>query len=26
LLEQDRRIVNVDESWLNETNFIRKIW
>ena len=21
-----RRIINIDESWLNETTFYRKIW
>ena len=26
LLEEGRRIVNVDESWLNETSFYRKLW
>ena len=26
LLESGRRIINVDESWLNQTRFIRKIW
>ena len=26
LLESGRRIINVDESWLNGTNFVRKIW
>ena len=26
LLEQGRRIINVDESWLNETSFYRKLW
>ena len=26
LLEQGTRIINVDESWLSETNFIRKMW
>ena len=26
LLEKGRRIINVDESWLNETSFYRKLW
>ena len=26
LLEEGTRIINVDESWLNDTNFTRKIW
>ena len=26
LLESGRRIINVDESWLNQTRFIRKAW
>ncbi len=26
LLEQGKRIINVDESWLNESSFLRKIW
>ena len=26
LLEKGTRILNIDESWLNETNFVRKIW
>ena len=26
LLEEGRRIINVDESWLNETSFYRKLW
>ena len=26
LLEKGRRLINVDESWLNQTKFIRKIW
>ena len=26
LLESGRRIINVDESWLNNTRFSRKIW
>ena len=26
LLESGRRIINVDESWLNSTRFIRKLW
>ena len=26
LLESGRRVVNVDESWLNESTFYRKLW
>lgn len=26
LLRDGMRILNIDESWLNETNFTRKIW
>ena len=26
LLNNKKRILNVDESWLNETSFQRKIW
>jgi len=26
LLEEGTRIINVDESWLNGTTFIRKMW
>ena len=26
LLQDGKRILNIDESWLNETNFIRKMW
>ena len=26
LLREGKRIVNIDESWLNETSFIRKTW
>jgi len=26
LLAQGKRIINVDETWLNETNFQRKTW
>ena len=26
LLESGKRIINVDESWLNQTKFLRKIW
>ena len=25
-LKSGRRIINVDETWLNETNFTRKMW
>ena len=26
LLESGRRIINVDESWLNQTRFVRRTW
>ena len=26
LLESGRRVINVDESWLNQTRFVRKLW
>jgi len=26
LLQNGKRILNIDESWVNETNFTRKIW
>ena len=26
LLEGGRRVINVDESWLNGTRFLRRIW
>ena len=26
LLESGRRIINIDESWLNQTRFIRRLW
>ena len=26
LLEEGRHIINIDESWLNETSFYRKLW
>ena len=26
LLDAGRRIINIDESWLNETTFYRKLW
>ena len=26
LLESKTRIINVDETWLNESSFIRKVW
>ena len=26
LLEAPKRIINVDESWINETGFFRKLW
>ena len=26
LLQSGRRIINVDESWLNQTIFVRRVW
>ena len=26
LLNEGKRVINIDETWLNETSFIRKIW
>ena len=26
MLDSDQRIINVDESWLNETNYTRMMW
>ena len=26
LLKSGKRIINIDESWLNETNFTRQMW
>ena len=26
LLEQRKRVINVDESWLNSTRFLRRMW
>ena len=26
LLGEGKHIINVDESWINETNFTRKMW
>ena len=26
LLERGRRVINVDESWINQTRFLRRIW
>ena len=26
LLDRGKRIINVDETWLNETSFVRKVW
>ena len=26
LLEKDHRVINVDESWINQTRFLRRIW
>ena len=26
LLQSGKRIINIDETWLNDTNFVRKKW
>ena len=26
LLKQGKRIINIDQTWLNETSFIRRAW
>ena len=26
MLDTDQRIINIDESWLNETNYTRMMW
>ena len=26
LLQEGKRVLNIDQSWLNETNFTRQIW
>ena len=26
LLQQKKRIINIDETWLNETGYVRKVW
>ena len=26
LLQQQKHVINVDESWVNESSFLRKIW
>ena len=26
LLEKGKRVINVDESWLNQSRFVRKLW
>ena len=26
LLESGKRIINVDESWINQTRFLRRMW
>ena len=26
LLKQGRRVLNLDQTWLNETSFVRKTW
>ena len=26
IMWEGKRIINVDESWINETNFTRKMW
>jgi len=25
-LKSGKRVINIDETWLNETNFVRKMW
>jgi len=25
-LKSGKRIINIDETWLNQSNFVRKIW
>ena len=26
LLEEGKRVINIDETWLNETSFVRRVW
>ena len=26
LLEQGKRVINIDETWLNETSYVRRVW
>ena len=26
LLERGKRVINIDETWLNETSFVRRVW
>ena len=26
LMQSGRRIINVDESWLNQSSFVRRVW
>ena len=26
LMEHGKRVINIDETWLNETSFVRKVW
>ena len=25
-MERGKRVINIDETWLNETSFVRKVW
>ena len=25
-MEQGKRVINIDETWLNETSFVRMVW
>ena len=26
LLERGKKVINIDETWLNETSFVRRVW
>ena len=26
LMSQGKRVINIDETWINETSFVRKTW
>ena len=26
ILERGKRVINIDETWLNETSFVRRVW